>query len=145
MEIWNTFYLDFNLKSLMSIASLMWLGTSGITLSMMTLIRRKICSKNTNIRIQSLLEALGAKSCTSRSMAKRLKLVMIEIKDVRVKAVYQAPISLIPLGGGFLKMRHSLYTSIFNSNKLWSKAKKAAKGYTEEKRNTWPNCSQNSK
>ena len=51
----------------MSIANLTFLGTSEMDVSMMTRIKRRRCSKKTNINIQSLLEDCGAKAWTSLS------------------------------------------------------------------------------
>ena len=82
------------MNSLRSIFSLTSLGTSGITLSMRYLITRNMCSNTTKSKTQSRLEAFGAKACTSLSIDNRAKFVIIEINVVKLKALYQAPMSL---------------------------------------------------
>ena len=115
-------------KSFLSMAILTFFGTSDMDISMITRIKSKTCSKNTNISIQSLLDHSGAKAWTSLSSDNNVKLVITDITLVTLKAMLQAPISRTPLGVGFLINLHSFQASIFNDSKQFTRAKKEARG-----------------
>ena len=104
------------MKSSRSIAFLISDGTSLITLSIITRIASTICSRPTKSKahVKSLLPSPKA-SRKDLSMERSAQLVITENIAVTLNAVYQAPMSLTPLGVGFLASLQILYASNFSS------------------------------
>ena len=110
------FFLCFKIKSSRSIALLILEGTSLITLSIITRIASTICSRPTKSKTQ--VRSLISSPKPSRkdlSIESSAQLVITENIAVTLNAVYQAPMSLTPLGVGFLANLQILYASNFNS------------------------------